>query len=364
MNGKRKIIAKKGKLTAKKNAKILVLPLLMAGLFLAKSNITDAATQNLNEGQEILDTLPEENFDNQTTNEIIVSDLMENDTLEIEENLIMKESPSIMITQTTCVEVVEKEDMRKREETDALFGTMIDTYTTRYGIPNCLGKALISQERPNDSFENLGQLTRNICGEKIIIPLFGENEMGLEKIYVIRDQPNRNNYSSEASYREQLDKYKTQLETSQKLAQEGFQIYSFPELLNNQELNIHISMAYLAHCIYKCDTNISQGIRSYNSGYTSAKKASDEEIANGKIEIGDQYYNKHVYEYLYSYELNEMIWSFKNIPILTEEEKRELTPEQIIQIEKDRSTNAPLIIVNMGFSNVKELSYEENGYHL
>ncbi len=362
---KQPIKTKKGKVISPNVAKVLAPPILIAGIFLAFGKSSNAA-EEVASGWEILNNISEENIEEVPENEKMVSDMLENNyvletnEIEIEENQV----PDIMITQTTCVEVKQKENMKKREETDILFGAIIDKYTNCYGIPNCIGKAIITQERPNDSLENLGQLTRNICGEKIVIPLLGSDEGNLEKIYIVRDEPKRSNYDSESSYREQLNKYKNQLKESKELSLEGYQIYSFQEIMNHSELNIHISMAYLAHCIYKCDINISQGIRAYNGGYTKAKKASDKDIADGKIDVGDPYYNEHVYAYLYEDELNSIVWNLKNVSLLTENEKKEMTQEQMLEKEKEITKNTPVIVIDMNFSCVKELNYEENGHHL
>lgn len=357
----KKLKTKKGKVIAPNIMKILAPPLIVAGA-LSIAHLSTNHNEMLNSEIEVLD--PEEEATN------LVGIDMKNwieDSMEKQKNLEISEPvfQNLIITQTTCVEVLQQENMIKREQTDALFGEMIDAYASHYGIPNSIGKALISQERPNDTYENLGQLTRNICGEKIILPVMDQTSNELEKIYIVREEPNKENYKTEASYKEQLDKYKNQLEESKKLKEEGYQIYSFQEIIENPEMNIHIAMAYLAHCVYKCDMNITQGIRAYNSGYTAARKASDEEIANGKIEIGDAEYNKHVFSHLYADEINDMVWRLKSVPKLTESEKRTMTKEQIQKKEIEMAKNTPMIVVNVEFSRIKELYYEEeNGYHL
>ena len=324
---KKKLKTKKGKVIAPNVMKILAPPLIIAGAIITASKSKNSTNDILNSEIEVL------NLEEDSTN-LVGIDMNEfvNNSLEEQSNIGNSELviSNMFITQTTCVEVAQRDNMIKREETDALFGTIIDNYSSRYGIPNSIGKALITQERANDSYENIGQLTRNICGEKIILPIMNQNSNQLEKIYIVRDEPNKENYDTDTSYKEQLDKYKNQLEESKKLSAEGYEIYHFKDIINNPEINIHISMAYLAHCVYKCDMNISQGIRAYNSGYTSARKASDSEIANGKVEIGDSEYNKHVFSHLYSDELNNMVWHLKSVPRLNESEKRTMTDRKSV----------------------------------
>ena len=127
-----------------------------------------------------------------------------------------------MISQLTNVEVESKTNMIKRMETDNLFGQSIQYYATRYGIPTSLASALITQERPDIGMENIGQLTRKICGEKyqvpIIIPTESEKYDGIssEKIFIVRDEQIKENIENPDSYRKELERYQNQLIKSQK----------------------------------------------------------------------------------------------------------------------------------------------------
>lgn len=358
----RKIKTKRGRVSSLNAAKILIpAAIISLGTIIGVAKYVSTPANEI----EVLEITPEdipEEIEELDVNEI-TKVVMRNNIAkkEVDQSLIQDE---IVISQTTNVVVSPKEDLSKREETDRLYGSYITKYTTRYGIATSLGSALITQERPNNSNENIGQLTRNICGERIVIPIIDDkNNEGLEKIYVIRDIPDKNNFEEEEAYREALDTYKSQLEEGKKLATKGYQIYKFEDLMTNTEANIHISMAWLTYSIYKCDTNINQGVRGYNGGYNAAKVATDEEIANGKITIGDAFYNEHVFSYLYPDEIEGLECYFKSVPYLSEEEKASMTEEEIIRKQNELAKSASVIKVSINFAQVRILNNEEEATH-
>lgn len=359
----RKAKSRRGRIISR-NAKKILAPVILSTGILA-SAFTLAHEEPANTLEVTIVSEPIETLEELEETNIIIT---ENDALTMN-NCAPNSEEQMVISQTTAVEVMPKENMIKRSETDYQFGTIIDMYTSRYGIPSAIGKALLTQERPNEGYENVGQLTRNVCGEKIILPIINgnaeENKKGVEKIYIIRDEPQRSSFEEESSYREEMERYKNQLEESKQLANEGYQIYYFETAMQDVELNIHLSMAYLAYCVYKCDMTVNQGIRGYNCGYPLSRCASDEEIAGGKIEVGDPNYNQNVFSYLYPNELNELVWYLKSVPKIPESEAKKMTLEEIQKREYELAEDAPLVAISMDFTRVRNLEYaQENGYNL
>lgn len=265
------------------------------------------------------------------------------------------ELESSVTIQETIVEVLQKKDMSKRLETDTLFGQSIDYYASRYGIPSAIGKSIITQERSNQIHENIGQLTRNICGEKFLIPIIEKNSNDLElgremdKLYVVRDLPMEESFENSKDYQQALYTYQSQLKEAIELEQKGYQIFKYEEVIQNPNLCIQIAMANLSHCVYKCKGNVNQAIRAYNGGYGLSVTATDEEIANGLLEIGDPFYNAHVFSHLFEEELDNILWKIKKVNTLRDEEL----------------SNVDIITIKLQFNNVKEVNNEkENGYHI
>lgn len=341
---------RKGKIISQNAKKILVPPLMTLSIGLAFLGAINKQEKVKTKNEITIETLQ----DKESMNTIINLKIPNFNSMinsKLPETTKSEPTPT-MISQLTNVEVESKTNMIKRMETDNLFGQSIQYYATRYGIPTSLASALITQERPDIGMENIGQLTRKICGEKyqvpIIIPTESEKYDGIssEKIFIVRDEPIKENFENPDSYRKELERYQNQLIKSQELEKEGYHIFYFGDLMNDPAQNIHISMAYLAHSVYGCNLNVHLGTRAYNSGIASAKNATDEDLVNGNIEIGDPFYNKNVLSYLYPEELTNVVWTLKNI----------------------NSEEQELIAIAMNFNNIKDRNYEyasqEDGPHL
>lgn len=348
-NKKHKLKTKKGKIISKNVKQVLAPPLITLVLGIAflstlKTNKENKETiiESLEESKEFQNALLD-------MNQISILEPSYLENAEIDEKYLI---PKECIVQATNVEIVLKEDMSKRIETDQLFGTEINYYATRYGVPVSLASALITQERPSKGLENIGQLTRKICGEKYQVPIINgtdeeiNNNKTIEKFYIVRDEPQRDNFESAESYKKELERYQNQLLESRELEKAGYQIFYFENLLIDTTQNIHISMAYLAHSVYGCNMNVHQGTRAYNCGISSAKKATDEDLQNGTIQIGDPFYNRNVLSYLYPEELEHIVWTLRT---------------------NDLDENS-LLSVTMEFNNIKDRNYDyatkENGPHL
>lgn len=350
----KKAKSRKGKIISP-NAKIILAPLaafivlIVIPGFRKKDEPTYYSATPNNQMESLLEqatTIPKKIQDR----EVVISIHSEVPILEEKMNL----EPSMLI-QETFVEVSQKENMSKRLETDTLLGPTIDYYATRYGIPNAIGRSLITQERPIDSFENVAQLTRKVCDEKMCIPIIEKTPEDIalgreiDKIYIVRDMPLEGNFETPEDYQQALIQYQEQLKTAIELEKEGYQILKYEEVIQNQNSCIQISMAYLIHCVYKCNENVNQGIRGYNGGYTLSKKATDEVIANGLLDKGDPFYNAKVFSYLYEEELDTIFWKVKNVTTLSEEELK----------------NAEIITIKLQFNNVRNAKDEkETGHYL
>ena len=94
--------------------------------------------------------------------------------------------------------------------------------------------------------------------------------------------------------------------------------------------------------------NVHKGLRAYNCGASVTKDATDEMLVNGKIELGDPFYNQHVFAYLRKEELKTLEWKLHDPSV--------------------KLTNPQFISIYMQFNNIKELENEnnekENGHHL
>lgn len=253
------------------------------------------------------------------TNENIKNTKTSNETSitkEIRENSVSEIQPEILV-QTVEIGFTQQPTMVKREETDQLFHEDIEFYSKRYGVPYAIASALFSQERANNDFGNIGRITKNVCGEKIVVPIIQKSESDIQenreedKMYIILDEPVRSSYENDEEYKLALEKYKMQLETSKTLKEEGYKIYTYSEIKSDYHKNINVSLAYLVHGVYKCDMNCNKGLRAYNGGYTIVNKSSELDITNGTIEIGDPLYNQHVFSYLYPDELS-LTWKLKD----------------------------------------------------
>ncbi|MCI8575405.1 MAG: hypothetical protein HFI09_02940 [Bacilli bacterium] len=220
-------------------------------------------------------------------------------------------------------EIIQSQRIKKRVETDNLFGDTIEKWSKRWGASSSLMKALITQERDENNLSNPGQLTRNICGEKIILPIINKSKEDIasgkevDKIFIIREEPNKANYQNEEEYLYQLELHKKQVEKSKELKQEGYEIIFFPDLLGEQncDKNIQIAIAFATFNNYRLNDPVLATF-AYNAGYYTTKKAQLDEILNGQVgtDQTDKNYLTHVFRFLYPEEVNNLKFITKNFP--------------------------------------------------
>ena len=353
---------KKGKLKSniKKIISISVFIIGVAGIVsFAKSKNDTNSTQIIEEN--IIDISDLETLDE---NKVITitTEVVE----EIPETFALTNEPEINKANINIdFEIKQSSRFDKRIETDQLYGSVIKKYEKRWGLPNGLVSALITQERHDSIVSNPGQLTRMICGEKIILPIIEKDEDDLQKkkevdkIFIVREEPKRENYSKEQDYLEQLEIYRKQLEKSKELQQEGYEIISFPELLdeNNVSENIRISAAFLAYYNYKLKDPILSTF-AYNAGYTKAKSVNNiYDVLNGLVgsENTDKLYLTHVYRFLSSEEAANLQFITKPFPEnfnnMSYEERKFYMTEEI--------KNTPLDITTISLTGFKEYTNEE-----
>lgn len=241
----------------------------------------------------------------------------ENDLkIEINEQYNMDIQPKITF-QNIKISFQPESTMQRREMIEKPYGEEIKEVSERYGIPYAIAIALFSRESYEDLL-NLGSLTSGVCKEQIVASIIKKEEEDIQqnreedKIFIIQDEPKETSFKNYNDYIKALKDYKEQIETGKQLQKEGYEIYNFKDVISNPKLNIQISLAYLAHCIYKCDMDCNKGIRAYNGGYTTVRTLSDEDIANGVYETGDPFYNQHVYAYLYPEEQQMLSWTLRD----------------------------------------------------
>ena len=285
-------------------------------------------------------------YPKETVEEISMSEI-EEDTLEID------------------FEINQSSRFKKRIETDQLYGEIIRKDEKRWGIAKGLLSALITQERHDSIPNNPGQLTRMICGEKIILPIIEKSEQDIaekkevDKIYIIREEPKRENYNNEKSYYEQLEIYQTQLKKSKELQQEGYEIISFPELLDekNIEQNIRISAAFLTYYNYKLNDPM-LSTYAYNAGLTRAKNVDNiYDVLNGSIssENTDKLYLTHVYRFLKKEEAQNLQFIMKPFP----SNFNTMSYDERVFYMNEEIKNTPLNITNISLINFREYTNEE-----
>jgi len=385
---RKKVKTRKGRIRTKKIAQILAPAIVIVGVlgtsFLFSKRNTEASNKAA------IETVVETNDLNDFQQIKITIDLSEKDTKDqidqeqIEQSLdtytseIENKSEIKYITQTIKNDISSSQWLEKREETETLFGQEITSICDRFGLSKAVVSSLLTQERESNSekkYINIGQLTRSICNEPMVLPIIKYSKEDLvqhqevDKIYVVRDEPNRATFQNEADYKIELEKYKNQLQRSKELKNQGYRIFYFQDLMKpeNYRDNIYVSLAYLTHCIYQCDLDINKGICAYNSGYGTAMKYNNDEIMNGSVKVGDAFYNQHVYSYILPEEYNDLTWYFKEVPDfkLTEEERQNLTKEEQQRKKIEAIHNAPIITIQQDFPKMKEKYYEkENGHSL
>ena len=369
---------KKGKINLKYIPEIATL----FALCLVIWNEANHLTLNSNEYQ-IEQQLPNPekdlNIENNTIqiiieNENTIQSKIEKSQIPISPQLASSEIDTSLI-QIIPFEIIQSEEMQSRKMTQELYGTIIEEYAQKYGLCPNLIEALITQERHKKILDNPGQLTREICGEEIIIPIIKKSEQEMQeskevdKIYIVRDEPIRENFDNEQEYIKQLNRYKNQLEKSKELASKGYEIVHFVNLKgeNNTHENIRISIIWLAHCIYKCDCQINKGVFAYNQGYPEARNANDKEIMNGLAgkTNADIWYNYNVFRFLTKEEATKMNFLLKPFPenwlYLSESEQKEYI-DHLSQIPSQNITlSLPIFQENLE----ENYTYEkENGHSL
>lgn len=206
--------------------------------------------------------------------------------------------------------------MQKKELTKEYFGDLITTYANRYGIDSNLLMALFTQERSNDiNDNNVGQLTRAICGEKIIAPVFQDGKkVSEDKIFVLPacyDNYPLDDLETMGNFPSFSEKDQQTIQSAIILAKNGYSIYRLKDVKSNKELNIKTAVAYLSYLI-NMKNNLIKGVASYNMGYTRIDKSvSQEMIMNGEVkEADDPNYLINIFEYLSEEERNNGITIF------------------------------------------------------
>lgn len=351
---KRKFKTKKGKILSLRHSRLLATISICFSLAISLGTIKKYA--DIHDEYQMIEILEEnENY----SDDILPPEIF------ISTNQNQKEN--LKITQNNIkidLEIQQSSRISKRRETDELYDDTITFYSKRWGIPKELLSALITQERDEKTQNNPGQLTRNICGEKIILPIINksqedlQNEKEVDKIYVVREEPKCENYQDEQKYLKQLEIYKEQLEIAKILKEKGYSIVSFSDLLgeNNAEKNIAIATAYIAHCNYELNNPI-LGTFAYNAGYTLTKQAKIDDVMNGMIglEYTDKKYLQHVFRFLYPNEAANLQFISKKLP----ENWNEMDSIQRENFLSEKNEEIELNITNITLTQFKEYQYAE-----
>jgi len=217
----------------------------------------------------------------------------------------------------------------KRLATEEKYGELTEYYAKRRGLDKELVISLFTRERYGEKDkvrqrdleeigykifdrntvnveekmkENVGQLTRAICGELIISPVFQDGVLvGEDKIYVL--PPCFDNYKIEDLNTLCTDERFT--ETERNILKKGAelqasgncQILKRKDAFYNVENNINVATAYLSYLINK-KQDLIRGVMSYNAGYGSVPNDLDyESIFNGSVEAYDPYYIPKILQY-------------------------------------------------------------------
>lgn len=298
--------SKKGKLRSKNSKRILTKIAMMATVagIGAAVHLTSSSNERVTVSQvttEYTSAVPEK----QTIPYTIVIEQEKPKENNLEENTITL-FKKIAFTDTLGYE--------KKQETIQEFGDFIEEYSKRYGLDFNLTVALLTQERATDindpSYNNIGQITKAICGEKISAPVFEKNTLiSYDKIYVLpgcydnyplKDLETMGNFPAFTKEEQQ------KIQQAIKLKKEGYEIYRLTDVKNEVSLNIKISCAYLSYLINK-QQNLVKGLASYNMGYTRInEKVSEEEILRGQVtEADDPNYLNNIFRYLTKEELEK-----------------------------------------------------------
>lgn len=150
--------------------------------------------------------------------------------------------------------------------------------------------------------QNIGQLTRAVCGEVITAPVFENGILvGQDKIYIL--PPCYDPYNIEDLKTLCVDERFSKKEQEMLLkavelqTRGNCQIFKRKDAFYNVENNINVSTAYLSYVINK-KHDLIRGVMSYNAGYGSVPDDMDyESILNGSIEAFDPYYIPKILQY-------------------------------------------------------------------
>lgn len=329
------IKTKKGKI--KQGKKVLF----MLGSALILTIITGMKNQDIlnskKENEEIL--MLETSNENELVQNIVVAEEEKIDT--------QKEYKTIKID--IEVDKTDHLGLEKRYMTEEKYGDLIAFYANRRGLDKEFLINLFTRERYGELNKvpesvlndigyqifdknevdveekiksNIGQLTRAICGEEIISPVFENQKLvGYDKIYVL--PPSYDNYEIEdlktmkdSSTWSEEDKKK--IEKAYELQQEGtWEIYKRKEAFYDVDKNINVSTAYLAYLINKKKDFI-KGVMSYNAGPSAVKDSmSYESILSGEVEAYDPYYIPKILQYAeFENEKLECFIEFQNEEII------------------------------------------------
>lgn len=210
------------------------------------------------------------------------------------------------ITFTNEVYPTDELGFQKKAETKSLFGSSISNYSNRYGIDENLLVSLFTQERSNDktspNYNNVGQLTGSICGEKIEVPVYQDGILvKTDKLYVLPscyDKYPISDLETMTHFPNFTSEEQQKIQEAVKLKNEGYEIFRLKDAKNNVDTNIRISTAYLSYLI-QMKKDLIKGIASYNMGYPRIHAGiSQEDILNGSIlEANDPNYILNIFQY-------------------------------------------------------------------
>ncbi len=366
---KRKIKSQKGKVNSGKKMLYIMTTAALLSLAQAKygaQNNTEEQIKIVSENKEIKINIP---TDENAYIEQMIS--LPKNNLDYTDNKTMYEPVlNNTINIDISIDLTDTLGYEKRKRTEEKYGDLLEFYAKRRGLDKSFLIDLFTRERYNeidnippekinnikeifkeeniDAEEkvkaNIGQLTRAICGEEIIAPIFENNKViGYDKIYIL--PPSYDAYAID-SLEEMANSEKFSSEDLKKIKRASFlknqgdwQIYKRKDAFYNVENNINVATAYLTYLINKKNDFI-KGVMSYDAGYGSVPDSiSYENILSGKVDAYDPYYISKILQYS---PFNEGVY------------------QCTIQFENES-------IVTYQFNNIKKLeekNVEENGYHL
>jgi len=311
LDKEKKIKSKKGKMLTGK--KILFV---CAGILLL--SVYQNSKANEKETFQVEETLEDkQNVNVETKKEEII---IENNIELPKQNIV---SVEIEVTPTDYL------GFKKRQRTEEKYGSITKYYANRRGLDEKLVLNLFTRERYNDydkvkeqtledigyqifdkntvnveekMKENIGQLTRAICGEEIIAPVFLNGKVvGQDKLFVLPpcyDSYEINDLEVMCEKEEFTEQERNILKRAVELKKKGdWHILKRKDAFYNTEENINVATAYLSYIINK-KQDLIRGVMSYNAGYGSVPNDLDyESIFNGSVEAFDPYYIPKILQY-------------------------------------------------------------------